>query len=283
MKLQIQNLSYAYKSVGTKSSDVLKQINLNIEAGEFVALVGPSGAGKTTLIRHLNGLLKPDTGSVLVDGENIHRDKKKLNDIRKKVGLVFQFPEAQLFGNTVFEDVAFGPQNLGKTGGELRGAVRTAMQQVGLDSRSFGHRSPFQLSFGEKRKVALAGILAMQPDLLALDEPTAGLDYSGLQAVSVVLKKYHSQKKSILLVTHNLDLAAQLADRMVVLNKGKICFDGQKNTLFENEALLQRAGLALPRIRHVVNYLHRRGFVSSTDLNSLADISRELRKYFEGQ
>lgn len=280
MKLQIQNLSFAYKSVGTKPSDVLKQIDLHIETGEFVALVGPSGAGKTTLIRHLNGLLKPDAGSVLIDGENIHKDKKTLHSIRKKVGLVFQFPEAQLFANTVFEDIAYGPQNLGKTGDELQEAVGTAMQQVGLDSRSFGHRSPFQLSFGEKRKVALAGILAMQPDLLALDEPTAGLDYSGLQAVSVVLKKYHSEKKSILLVTHNLDLAAQLADRMVVLNKGEICFDGPKNTLFENEALLQRAGLALPRIRYVVNYLHRRGFVSSTDLNSLADIGRELRKHF---
>jgi len=281
VNITLENLSYAYRPFGATCVEVLRNIDLNISAGEFVGLVGASGAGKTTLMLHLNGLLKPDNGRVLVDGQDIHAGKQALHDVRQKVGLVFQFPETQLFEETVFADVAFGPKNIGVSEPALQRVVHQALNDVGLPPDEFADRSPLQLSFGEKRKAALAGILAMQPQFLALDEPTAGLDYAGTRALTAILQKLHAQGKSVLLISHNLDLVDRLAQRIVVLHRGEIAFDGDSHRLFADAALLRELRLARPRVRSLAAFLHDRGLCRSAELRSVEEIEQELKKYFQ--
>jgi len=276
LNLQIQNLSFRFSSFGSSSEPVLNDINLNIEEGEFLALVGPSGSGKTTLMQHLTGLLKPDAGQIRVDNQDICAKGFSLTELRKKIGLVFQFPETQLFEDSVYRDVAFGPRNLGLPENEVAVRVEEAIENVRLDFGKFKNRIPFRLSEGEKRRVAIAGVLALQPEFLVLDEPTAGLDYSGVQAVADILKRYHSKGKTVLLISHNLDLVASLVDRMVVISGGEIRFDGHKRELFQNQQLLQSVGLSIPRTLALVSTLKQKGWVKSSELYSIDDIKREL-------
>lgn len=276
MNLEIQNLSFRFSSFGSSSNLVLNNINLNIEEGEFLALVGPSGSGKTTLMQHLTGLLKPEAGRIRVDEQNIWGKGFSLTELRKKIGLVFQFPETQLFEDSVYKDVAFGPKNLGLPENEVAVRVKEALENVRLDFGKYENRIPFQLSEGEKRRVAIAGVLAMQPEFLVLDEPTAGLDHSGVQAVTDILKRYHSQGKTILLISHSLDLVASLVDRITVISGGEIRFDGPKTELFQDQQLLQSVGLSIPRTLALVNTLKQKGWVKYSELYSIEDIKNEL-------
>lgn len=241
-----------------------------------MALVGPSGSGKTTLMQHLTGLLKPEKGTILVDGLDIFSKKSSLTELRRRIGLVFQFPEAQLFEQTVYDDVAFGPRNLGLPAEEINLRVKEALTSVGLDPEKYECRSPIHLSEGEKRRAAIAGIMAMKPECLVLDEPTAGLDPKGIRAVTKILEDFHAQGKSILLISHNLDLVSSLVERIVILKEGKICFDGLKSDLLRNDELLQSFGLTLPRTQYVVTALRKMGWLRTTELYSLQDIKKEL-------
>lgn len=278
MNIRLENLYFTYKSLGASSEYALEDISLHISEGEFLALVGPSGSGKTTLMQHLTGLLKPDQGRILVDGLDIFAKESSLPQIRRRIGLVFQFPETQLFEETVYDDVAFGPRNLGLSPDETNLRVEEAMCSVALDFEKYKSRSPMRLSEGEKRRVAIAGIVAMKPEFLALDEPTAGLDPHGVQAVIKILRNLHAQGKSVLLISHNLDLVSALVERIVLLKEGKIWFDGHKRELFRNDQILESLGLALPRAQQVVKTLKRMGLLNSTELYSLQEIQNELAK-----
>ncbi|MCG8608521.1 ATP-binding cassette domain-containing protein [bacterium] len=276
MILQIENLCFRYKSIGAAERMVLRDINLRIEEGEFLAIVGASGSGKTTLMQHLTGLLKPDSGRILIDGEDLWKAPKNLTQIRRRIGLVFQFPETQLFEETVFEDVAFGPKNLGLRDSELESRVSQALQAVGINFERFRGRVPFHLSEGEKRRVAIAGTLAMQPECLVLDEPTAGLDPSGIQAMIETLQAFHSAVKTVLLISHNLDLVASLVTRVIVLGEGQVRFDGSTAELFRNLTWLRTAGLSFPRILAVTAVLKQMGLLQSTDIFSVEELKRVL-------
>ncbi|MFQ5707651.1 MAG: ATP-binding cassette domain-containing protein [bacterium] len=258
-------MSFRFKALGASPRNALDRVDLEIESGEFLALVGASGSGKTTLMQHLTGLLQPDQGRVLIDGVDLRAKSTRLDQIRRRVGLVFQFPESQLFETTVYDDVAFGPRNLELTDQEIEHRVRQALQLVALNFQQFKERSPLFLSEGEKRRVAIAGIIAMQPEFLALDEPTAGLDYSGVQAVTKIMKSLHARGTSILLISHSLELVAALVPRVVVLRAGKIIFDGTPTELFDQPGVLQATGLEVPRIQKLAKMLRERGWIDSNE------------------
>ncbi|MFQ5638812.1 MAG: ATP-binding cassette domain-containing protein [bacterium] len=280
MKIEIENLSFRYQTYNTSVRDTLSAIHLRICQGEFVALVGPSGSGKTTLMQHLTGLLKPDSGRVLIDNIDIWDKRTNLTSLRKKIGLVFQFPEKQLFEDTVYAEIAFGPKNLAFVRSEIEQRVQWAMQQVELDFEHFQARSPYHLSEGEKRRVAIASILAMDPGCLILDEPTASLDRSGVRAISNILKKVQTKGKTVILISHNLDLVYALADRIVVINQGKISFDGKRDRLFENQKILTENGLTIPRIWPVITSLNSQRVIDSRTIYSLDDLKNEISKAF---
>lgn len=278
MKIVLQNISFRYKTPGTSELFALQDINLTFDAGEFVALVGASGSGKTTLMQHFTALLKPDRGAVLVDGENLSHRGVDVTAIRRRIGLAFQFPEAQLFESTVYDDVAFAPRSLGLTAQDVEERVRDAMQQVELDFDRFKERSPFRLSEGEKRRVALAGILAMRPECLALDEPTAGLDAAGTRAVIRCLKRLHRQGRTVVLISHNLDLVAALARRIVVLKEGRVVYDGPRGELFRRHELLRGANLRVPRIVRLAQRLREAGWLDDHEVYSADELKARLRK-----
>lgn len=278
MHIQIENLSFRYKSLGSPPDYVLQDINLQVQQGEILAMVGPSGSGKTSFMQQLTGLLKPDRGRVLVDGEDIHGKGFSLSRLRRRIGLVFQFPETQLFEETVFDDVAFGPRNLGLSEQVIADRAKESMQKVGLEFEKFKQRSPFRLSEGEKRRAAIAGVLALQPECLVLDEPTAGLDPRGAQAVTNILTELHTAGKSVLVISHNLDWIASFVNRIILIHKGQIRFDGNKGNLFQERSILESAGLLLPRVQHLVNLLKQKGWIQSESLYSVPDIQAELAK-----
>lgn len=274
MHIQLENLSFRYKSFGSPSSDVLRRVNLEIRAGEFLAIAGPSGSGKTTLMQHFTGLLKPDDGRVMIDGRDLWSSGMKLTDVRRRIGLVFQFPEAQLFDETVYLDVAFGLRNLDLPENEIRERVHLALRQVGLDIESFGGRSPIHLSEGEKRRVALAGVLVMNLEVLILDEPTAGLDYRGVQSFIQILKDNHAAGKSVVIISHHLDLLFMLVDRIVLMNGGEVRYDGTVAHLIGQPEILQSAGLSQPRILQVLDHLRKSGLTKTFTDESLTELLR---------
>jgi energy-coupling factor transport system ATP-binding protein len=252
---------------------------MDIPPGVRLALVGASGSGKTTLIQLLNGLLRPTSGSVFVDGTDLSHPKTDLYAIRRRIGLVFQFPESQLFEETVFEDVAFGPKNLGHSRDEVKAHVRSALERVGLDPERYGNQSPFHLSGGEKRRAAIAGVLAMDPEMLVLDEPTAGLDWESGLRIEAILSDYHRLGRTVLFVTHDMDLVGRLADRIVVLEKGKTGFEGGKSELFQAEGgILARAGLTTPAVFDAMRSFRGKGLPVRTDVFTIEEAKEELRK-----
>lgn len=248
MEIQFKNVSYTYQPETPFEKEVLHQINLTIESGSYTAIVGHTGSGKSTLIQHLNALKIPTQGAVYLDDFEIKANKnyESLKGVREKVGVVFQFPEAQLFEETIAKDIAFGPQNFGVSEEESLKKAKDALESVGLDE-SFMERSPFDLSGGQMRRVAIAGVLVMEPEVLVLDEPTAGLDPQGQKEMMDLFKKLHDEKNiTIILVTHQMEDVAEYADQMLVLDEGKLVAQGSPSKIFKDEQWLQSVQLDLP-------------------------------------
>ncbi|HEX3015253.1 MAG TPA: ATP-binding cassette domain-containing protein [Desulfobacteria bacterium] len=245
MQLELRDLSYQYEDLGNRVK-VLRQVNLKINQGDFIAIIGQSGSGKSTLLLQLNGLLKPTSGAVLCDGQNINAKGFNIKRLRQKIGFVFQFPETNLFGQTVYEDVAYAPQNYGQQGRQLEETVDWALEQVGLES-SLKDRLPFQLSGGEKRRVAVAGILALKPEVLLLDEPTVGLDPRARENFLSLLGKLNKQGMTVVVVSHELDEVARVAKRVAVIAAGKVAADGTVRKILAGTDL-PKWGLETPEV-----------------------------------
>jgi len=252
-------------------------VDVEIGRGTFTALIGASGSGKTTFVQHLNALLRPTRGRVLVNGEDLWRRGVDLRRIRQRVGLIFQFAEFQVFEETVAADVAFGPRNLGWDEGRISGSVQRALEQVGLDPASFGPRSPLTLSGGERRRVAIAGVLAMQPEALILDEPAAGLDPRGAAQMEGLLAGLHADGRTLLLVAHDMDLVARLAQRVVVMHQGRIVSDGPPRQVFRRSQELLSLGLDLPDAVRIADALRSRGWTVRPDAMTLEEVETEIK------
>ena len=257
MSIKLENVSYQYSQNSAESPYTLKNINLEIKRGEFVALVGHTGSGKSTLVQHLNGLLTATEGKYYFDGEDVYGDKYNRKLLRSKVGMTFQYPEHQLFEVTVLKDVCFGPMNMGLTEEE---AIVEALEGVGIAEKHY-NKSPFELSGGQKRRVAIAGVLAMNPEYFILDEPTAGLDPRGRKKILNLIKKLHEERNmSILLVSHCMEDVAEYADRILVLKKGELVCDGKPKEVFANRAMFEEKGLLVPEAVTFMDELKRSGF-----------------------
>lgn len=258
MSIKLENISYQYRDSSRRKA--LSNVSLEIKPGEFIGIAGHTGSGKSTLIQHLNGLLKPDEGKVLFDGSDIYQEGYSLKELRGKVGLSFQYPEHQLFEVTVFEDVCFGPKNLGLSQEEVKERAREALQMVGMDEKYY-EKSPFELSGGQKRRVAIAGILAMHPQYFILDEPTAGLDPIGRDKILELLKRLHeSQGITIILVSHSMEEIANYVDRILVMDQGCLLYDDVPKEVFKHKEKLEEIGLAVPFYMYLMEDLRERGF-----------------------
>lgn len=257
--LQTEQLTYTY-SIGTPfEKTAVDHVDLSINEGEMVGVMGHTGSGKSTLIQHFNGLLRPTSGRVLLDGKDIWADKEKIRDVRFQVGLVFQYPEYQIFEETVFKDIAFGPKNMGLDDAEIKRRILDTARDIGL-SEELMERSPFELSGGQKRRVAIAGVMAMEPKVLILDEPTAGLDPAGRDKILAHIKAYHERtKNTTLIVSHSMEDIASFADKILVMNKGRLfCYDDTKN-VFARSREISEIGLDVPQITKVFAELKERG------------------------
>jgi len=262
MPIEIKNLSYTYMKDTVFEHKALKDINLRIEDGEFIGLIGHTGSGKSTLIQHLNVLLKPSEGQIIIDGTDITQKGVSLKKIRQMVGLVFQYPEHQLFEETVYKDVAFGPQNLGLSPKVIEERVKEALSLVGLEYDKIKDLSPFELSGGQKRRVAIAGVLAMQPQVLILDEPTAGLDPKGRDEILSEIRRLHEKQKiTVILVSHSMEDIANLVDRVIVMSEGKIILTDTPRNVFKQSELLCSIGLGVPQVTMLVNELSKKGII----------------------
>lgn len=258
MSIKLENISYQYRDSNRRKA--LSNVSLEIKPGEFIGIVGHTGSGKSTLIQHLNGLLKQDEGKILFDGSDIYQEGYSLKELRGKVGLSFQYPEHQLFEVTVFEDVCFGPKNLGLSQEEVKERAREALQMVGMDEKYY-EKSPFELSGGQKRRVAIAGILAMHPQYFILDEPTAGLDPIGRDKILGLLKRLHeNQGITIILVSHSMEEIANYVDRILVMDQGCLVYDGVPKEVFKHKEKLEEIGLAVPFYMYLMEDLRDRGF-----------------------
>ena len=279
VSIKVEKLTYVYMKGTPFEKKALDKVDLEINDGEFLALIGHTGSGKSTLIQHLNGLLKPDNGKITIDGQVITDKKVKLSQVRKKVGLVFQYPEYQLFEETVEKDIAFGPKNLGLNNDEVQKRVKKAMNIVGLDYEEYKNKSPFDLSGGQKRRVAIAGVVAMEPHTLILDEPTAGLDPKGRDAILAQIKSFHDNyKMTIILVSHSMEEVAKVAERIVVMNEGKCILDGTPSEVFKEINTLERVGLAVPQVTYLMRELRRKGFAISEDIFTIEQAKKEILK-----
>lgn len=279
--IEIKDLYFSYKDSG---APVLKNINLKIEKNEFVGIIGQTGSGKSTLVKQLNGLLKPDKGQVLLNGIDIFSNIKETQKARFKIGMVLQYPEDQLFAETVFKDIAFGPENIGLSQKEVRAQVLNAVKFVGL-SEDILDRSPFEISGGEKRRVAIAGIIAMNPDVLVLDEPSASLDPNGRKLLLSQIKRYHEeQHKTVILISHNMEDIVNLADRVVVLENGEIKVDESTKKLFSESSYkeLKRLNVLPPDIMEVVSILRQKGVRLGNDILNVDDAVNEIVKLLKG-
>lgn len=272
--MKLKKVSYVYSEGDAFEKKALDEISLEIPDGQFIGIIGHTGSGKSTLIQHLNGLLRATSGAIYYDGENIYQEGYDMRTLRSKVGLVFQYPEHQLFEVDVFSDVCFGPKNLGLSKEEVEERAKKALTQVGLDE-SYYKKSPFELSGGQKRRVAIAGILAMHPQVLILDEPTAGLDPKGrdeiLDQVALLQKE---RKITVILVSHSMEDVARYVDRIIVVNDGKILFDDTPKQVFQHYKELESIGLAAPQVTYVVKALKEKGW----DIDTTATTVEEAKE-----
>ena len=273
MPIRIEHLTHTYMPGSPFASVALNDVNLTIEDGELIGLLGHTGSGKTTLVQHLNGLVKATEGRIIVDGLDLTEKGVSLLEVRRKVGLVFQYPEYQLFEETVAKDIAFGPKNLGLPAEEIDRRVRQAMEQVGLDYDSIAECSPFELSGGQMRRVAIAGVLAMQPKVLILDEPTAGLDPAGRRSILNMIRNLHAAGGlTVIMVSHSMDDISTLATRLVVMSKGEMVLTGTPREVFRQQELMQSIGLGVPQAAQLAHALRAEGYDLPEDLYTLEEL-----------
>lgn len=278
MSIKAEHLTYVYGEGTAFEQYALKDVNFEIPDGQFVGLIGHTGSGKSTLIQHLNGLIKPTSGSILYNGTDIHSEGYSLKGLRSKVGLVFQYPEHQLFEVDVFADVCFGPKNLGLSEAEVKARAKEALELVGLDEK-YWEQSPFELSGGQKRRVAIAGVLAMGPEVLILDEPTAGLDPRGRDEILDQVEKLHKEKgMTIILVSHSMEDIARYADRLMVMNHGEKVFDGAPREVFEHYKELEAIGLAAPQVTYIIHALKEHGVPIESDITTVEEARDAILK-----
>ena len=274
--IRAENLTYLYSPGTPFEKAAIRDVSLEIEEGEFVGVIGHTGSGKSTLIQHFNGLLKPHSGKVFIGGEDIWANPKEIRKFRFKVGLVFQYPEYQLFEETVYKDISFGPKNMGLEPDEVDRRVREAAELVGLKAKHM-EKSPFELSGGQKRRVAIAGVMAMTPDVLILDEPTAGLDPRGRDRILGEIREYHQQKRNtLLLVSHSMEDIARYAHKVLVMNKAGIYMYDDVEKVFSHAAEIEKMGLSVPQVTKICAGLSEKGFAISPDTYTIEKAKEQI-------
>lgn len=279
MSIILDKVNYYYSPGTAYERQALKDVSLEIKDGEFIGLIGHTGSGKSTLIQHLNGLIKASSGSIYYNGQDIYDADYKMKELRSKVGLVFQYPEHQLFETTVLRDVKFGPVNQGLPALEVDLRAYEALRQVGIGDDMLD-LSPFELSGGQKRRVAIAGVLAMKPEVLILDEPTAGLDPKGRDEILDQIAQLHQKNKiTVILVSHSMEDVAKYVDRLIVMNRGQAVFDGPPKKVFHHYKELERIGLAAPQVTYVMNELADRGVMVGTDATTVEEAKTEILQW----
>ena len=282
MSIILDHVNHIYEAGTAMEFAALKDINLVIPDGQFIGLIGHTGSGKSTLVQHLNGLLAPTSGNIYYNGADIHDSDYNKKELRSKVGLVFQYPEHQLFEIDVFSDVCFGPKNLGLDKKETELRAYAALKQVGLEDEYF-YQSPFDLSGGQKRRVAIAGVLAMKPEVLILDEPTAGLDPKGRDEILDQIAKLREETgMTVILVSHSMEDVAKYVDRIIVMNRGEVMFDNEPKEVFRHYKELEQVGLAAPQVTYIMQSLRGHGLKVDTDLTTIEEAKTEILKALKG-
>lgn len=282
MSIKLKNINYIYSADTAFKKQALTDINLEIGDGEFIGLIGHTGSGKSTLTQHLNGLIKATSGTILYNGENIYNEKFVMKNLRANVGLVFQYPEHQLFEVTVLRDVCFGPSNLGLSEQECEQRAKEALTMVGLKEK-YWNKSPFELSGGQKRRAAIAGVLAMNPEVLILDEPTAGLDPKGRNEILDRIKQLHDDlHMTIILVSHSMEDVARYVERIIVMNHGQILYDDVPKEVFKHYHTLEKVGLAAPQVTYLMGRLRERGFDVPDDVTTVEEAKDAILKCLGG-
>lgn len=283
MSIILDKVNYIYGSETAYELHALKDINLVIEDGQFIGIIGHTGSGKSTLIQHFNGLIKPTSGSIYYNGEDISDSDFNKKKLRSKVGLVFQYPEHQLFEVNVFEDVCFGPRNLGLSEKEAQLRAYEALKMVGFEEDLF-YQSPFELSGGQKRRVAIAGVLAMKPDILILDEPTAGLDPKGRDEILEQIKTLHeTTNMTVILVSHSMEDVAKYVDRLIVMNQGEVKYDGTPKEVFGHYLELEEMGLAAPQVTYIMNRLREKNIPVNVNVTTIEEAKEEILRVFKNR
>ena len=282
MLLIADHISYVYSPGTAYEKKALDDVSLTINKGEFIGIIGHTGSGKSTLIQHFNGLEKATSGTIYFDGQDVYDKDFNMKSLRSRVGLVFQYPEHQLFETTVLEDVKFGPKNLGLGKVEVDLRAFEAIKQVGLSEKCYDD-SPFELSGGQKRRVAIAGVLAMKPEILILDEPTAGLDPRGRDEILDQIAKLHKEGLTVILVSHSMEDVAKYADRIIAMNSGKVAFDGTPKEVFRHYKELERMGLSAPQITYVMQAMKELGLDVDTDVSTVEEAKEEILKAFHSK
>jgi len=281
MPIKLEHINYLYDEDTTIPIRALNDINLEIPDGQFVGIIGHTGSGKSTLVQHMNGLIKATGGAVYFNGQNIYDKDYSLKELRSKVGLVFQYPEHQLFETDVFSDVCFGPKNLNLDKEEVERRAYDALRKVGLPEEYY-FQSPFEMSGGQKRRVAIAGVLAMQPDVLILDEPTAGLDPKGREEILSQIQMLRKETgMTIILVSHSMEDVAEYVDRIIVMNRGSVMFDGKPAEVFAHYKELEEVGLAAPQVTYIMHKLQNAGFAVSLGVTTVDEAAEEILKCLE--
>lgn len=279
MSITLDHVNYSYSVGSAYEKHALKDVNLTIKDGEFIGLIGHTGSGKSTLIQHLNGLMKATSGTIYYNGKDIYDNDFNMRELRNKVGLVFQYPEHQLFETTVIKDVSFGPKNQGLSQLEVDLHSYEALKQVGIQEDLIDC-SPFELSGGQKRRVAIAGVLAMRPEVLILDEPTAGLDPAGRDEILDQISKLHKERKiTVILVSHSMEDVAKYVDRIIVMNKGEVVYSDVPKKVFANYKVLETIGLAAPQVTYVMNGLRDHGIMVDTNATTIDEAKEEILKW----
>ncbi len=280
--LETKNLTHVYSKGTTSQVDAIRDVCLQIEKGELVGIIGHTGSGKSTLIQHLNGLLKGTSGVVMLDGKDIWEDKKNIKNVRFKVGICFQYPEYQLFEETVYKDIAFGPKNMKLSDEETDKRIREVIRYVGLDE-SYFEKSPFDLSGGEKRRVAIAGVMAMMPDVIILDEPCAGLDPKGRETILSLIKDYrNSTGATVLVVSHSMEDISKIATKVLVMNESKLAFYDTVDSVFSHAEELRSMGLNIPQLTQLFLKLKEKGYNVNTDIYTMEKAADEIMKLVSG-
>ena len=281
MSITLENVNYIYSPGTAYEKQALKDVSFEIPQGQFVGIIGHTGSGKSTLIQHLNGLVKATSGRILYEGQDIYAEGYNMRTLRSQVGLVFQYPEHQLFEVDVISDVCFGPKNQGLSAEECEARAKEALELVGFPEKYY-HQSPFELSGGQKRRVAIAGVLAMRPKVLILDEPTAGLDPKGRDEILDQVERLHKETgMTVILVSHSMEDVARYVERIIVMNRGEKMLDGTPAEVFRHYKELEQVGLAAPQVTYVMHDLKERGFPVSPDATTIEEAADEIMRSFQ--